>query len=97
MAETITNHAEQAIHDKLRTLEWMIRDAKRRMDEAAQCMLRRAQNAVKETEALLADEPCSMGWVDFAESDLRATREAKAELTKLYEQQNMLKFFLKKD
>ena len=96
MADT-TNAAEQAIKDQLRRLEWMIPDAKRRMDEAAQCMLRRAQNAVKETEAMLADGAWSLSWVDFAESDLRAAREAKAELMKLYEQQNMLKFFLGKD
>jgi hypothetical protein len=96
MADT-TNTAEQAIKDQLRRLEWMIPDAKRRMDEAAQCMLRRAQNAVKATEAMLADGAWSLSWVDFAESDLRAAREAKAELMKLYEQQNMLKFFLGKD
>jgi len=96
MADT-TNNAEQAIKDQLRRLEWMIPDAKRRMDEAAQCMLRRAQNAVKATEAMLADGAWSLSWVDFAESDLRAAREAKAELMKLYEQQNMLKYFLGKD
>ncbi len=52
---------------------------------------------VKDTEALLADQPCSMSWVDFAEGDLRAAREAKAELAKLLEQQKMLEFFLRKD
>ena len=97
MSETKITSAERAIHDQLRRLSWMIPDAKRRMDEAAQCVLRRAQNAVKATAALLADEPCSMGWVDFAESDLRAAREAKVELAKLYEQKNMLEFFLNKD
>jgi len=97
MSETTTNHAEQAIQNQLQRLEWMIPDAKRRMHEAAQSMLRRAQLAVKESESLLADEACSLTWVDFAEGDLRTAREAKAELTKLYEQQNMLKFFLGKD
>lgn len=91
MAET-TNNAQQAIADQLRRLEWMIPDAKRRMDEAAQCMLRRAQKAVKETEAMLSDGAWSLSWVDFAESDLRAAREAKADLMKLYEQQNMLNY-----
>ncbi len=43
-------------------------------------MLRRAQGAVKDTEALLTDQPCSMSWVDFAEGDLRAAREAKQNL-----------------
>jgi hypothetical protein len=38
-----------------------------------------------------------MSWVDFAEGDLRAAREARAELTKLLEQQKMLEFFLRKD
>ncbi len=39
----------------------------------------------------------AMSWVDFAEGDLRAAREAKAELAKLLEQQKMLEFFLRKD
>jgi hypothetical protein len=38
-----------------------------------------------------------MSWVDFAEGDLRAAREAKAELAKLLEQQKLLEFFLRKD
>jgi hypothetical protein len=96
MNDTNQTSAEQAIQDQLRRLKWMI-PAMRRMDEAAQCMLRRAQGAVKDTEALLADQPCSMSWVDFAEGDLRAAREAKAELAKLLEQQKMLEFFLRKD
>ena len=82
-ATTNQTSAEQAIQDQLRRLKWMIPDAMRRMDEAAQCMLRRAQGAVKATEALLAD--------------LRAAREAKAELAKLLEQQKLLEFFLRKD
>lgn len=96
MSET-TNNAEQAIQSQLRRLEWMIPDAQRRLAGVAQEMLRRAQNAVNDTEAMLSNQPCSMTWVDFAESDLRNAREAKAELTKLYEQQAMLKFFLKND
>jgi type I restriction enzyme, R subunit len=36
--------------------------------------------------AMLADEPCTMNWMEFAEEDRRETKEAKAELTKLYEQ-----------
>ena len=74
-ATTNQTSAEQAIQDQLRRLKWMIPDAMRRMDEAAQCM----------------------SWVDFAEGDLRAAREAKAELAKLLEQQKMLEFFLRKD
>ena len=96
MSET-NNNAEQAIQAQLRRLEWMIPDAQRRLAGVAQEMLRRAQNAVHDTEAMLANQPCSMTWVDFAESDIRNARDAKADLTKLYEQQTMLKFFLKKD
>ncbi len=80
MNDTNQTSAEQAIQDQLRRLKWMIPDAKRRMDEAAQCMLRRAQGAIKDTEALLADQPCSMSWVDFAEGDLRAAREQERNL-----------------
>ena len=93
MSET-TNNVEQAIQAQLRRLEWMIPDAQRRLAGVAQEMLRRAQNAVHDTEA---NQPCSMSWVEFAECDLRNAREAKADLTNLYEQQAMLKFFLKND
>jgi hypothetical protein len=50
MSET-TNNAEQAIQAQLRRLEWMIPDAQRRLAGVAQEMLRRAQNAVHDTEA----------------------------------------------
>ena len=96
MSET-TNIAEQAIQAQLRRLEWMIPDAQRRLAGVAQEMLRRAQNAVNDSEAMLTNQPCSMTWVEFAECDLRNAREAKADLTKLYEQQAMLKFLLKND
>ena len=36
-------------------------------------------------------------WAYIAEGDLRAAREARAELTKLLKQQKMLEFFLRKD
>ena len=56
MSET-TNNAEQAIQAQLRRLEWMIPDAQRRLAGVAQEMLRRAQNAVHDTEAILANQP----------------------------------------
>jgi hypothetical protein len=97
MNDTTTNSAEQAIKDELRRLGWMIPDAQRRLNEHAQTMLRRAERAVKDMEAMMANQPCSMSWVDFAESDLRNAREAKAQLEFLYQQRTMLEFFLKKD
>ncbi|XZE35805.1 hypothetical protein SH501x_001348 [Pirellulaceae bacterium SH501] len=93
----MTNTAKQVIQAQLRRLDWMIPDAQRRLAGVAQEMLRRAQNAVNDTEAMLANQPCCITWVDFAECDLRNAREAKAELTKLYEQQKMLRFFLKSE
>ena len=97
MNETKTTTAEHAIQEKLKRLEWMIPDAQRRLAELAREMLRRAENAVKECDAMIANQACSMMWVEFSESDIRNAREAKAELNKLYEQQSLLKFFLKQD
>ena len=97
MSEMTTNTTEQAIQERLKRLEWMIPDAQRRLAEVAKEMLRRAEGAVKETESMLASQPCSLMWVEFAESELRNAREAKAQLNSLYEQQTMLKFFLNKD
>ena len=97
MNETKTTTAEHAIQEKLKRLEWMIPDAQRRLAELAREMLRRAENAVKECDAMIANQACSMMWVEFSESDIRNAREAKAELNKLYEQQSLLKFFLNKD
>ena len=75
MSET-TNNAEQAIQAQLRRLEWMIPDAQRRLAGVAQEMLRRAQNAVHDTEAMRANQPCSTSWVDVAERNLRKPLEA---------------------
>lgn len=94
MNETTKTHAEHAIHEQLKRLEWMIPDAQRTVTNAAKEMLRRAEDAVKQCEAMAANQPCSLMWVDFAESDVRVAREAKARLQYLYEQQNMLKFFV---
>jgi hypothetical protein len=46
---------------------------------------------------MLADEPCSLTWVEFAEGDLREAWEAKAHLTKLLEQQEFLLSVIKRD
>jgi hypothetical protein len=94
MNEATKNNAEQAINEQLKRLEWMIPDAQRSVTNAAKEMLRRAEDAVKQCEAMVANQPCSLMWVDFAESDIRVAREAKARLENLYDQRNMLKFFL---
>ncbi len=94
MSGTTTATAEQAIKEQLKRLEWMIPDAQRSVANAAKEMLRRAEDAVKQCDAMIANQPCSLMWVDFAESDIRVAREAKVRLQNLYEQQNMLKFFL---
>lgn len=94
MNDTTTNPTEQAIREQLRRLEWMIPDAKRRLAKAADQILWRAQRAVEDSQAMLADTPCTMNWMEFAEGDVREAKEAKTELTKLYEQQRMLTFFL---
>jgi hypothetical protein len=97
MNDTTNSNAEQAINEQLKRLEWMIPDAQRCVANAAKEMLRRAEDAVKQCEAMIANQPCSLMWVDFAESDVRVAREAKTRLENLYEQRNMLKFFLNKD
>ena len=81
----------QLLNQYLQQLEWMIADAKRELAGAAKAMARRAAEAVESTDAMLADQPCSMMWVDFAESDLRNAREAKARLSELIEKQKMLR------
>ncbi len=95
MTTTNPNQAEQAIAEHLSRLDWMIQDAKRQLANAAKEMLRRAESAVKETDAMLADEPCSLMWTEFADGDVRTAKEAKVRLTQLLEQQTMLRFFLK--
>ncbi len=84
--------SNQAIAQQLVTLEWMIEDAKRDLAKAAEYMARRAAEAVADTTAMIEDKPCSLSWVEFAESDLRAARDAKARLRELLAQQKMLQF-----
>ena len=86
MSGTTTTTAEQAIQEQLKRLEWIIPDAQRSLDNAAKEMFRRAEDAVKQCDAMITNQPCSLMWVDFAESDIRVAREAKARLQNLYEQ-----------
>ena len=92
---TTTNATNQAIAQYLEQLDWMIADAKRELANAAKSMARRAAEAVEDTDRLLADQPCSLSWIEFAEGDLRTAREAKARLRELIAQQKMLQFFAK--
>ena len=83
---------EQKIEERLKVLNWEIEDAKRGLAKAAEAMLRRATEAVSQNEALLADQPCSTMWVNFAEGDLREARDAKAKLEVLIEKKKLLTF-----
>lgn len=91
---TNTTKTNELIREQLARLDWMIADAKRDLAKAATEMARRAENAVKECDAMIADQPCSLMWTEFAEGDLRTAKEAKARLNQLFEQQNMLKFLI---
>lgn len=97
MNDTTTHPAAQAIETQLQRLEWMIPDAKKRVANAAEKMLWRAQRAVEDANAMLKDEPCGLSWTEFAEGDLREAKEAKAELNKLYEQQKMLQYLISRE
>lgn len=74
----------------------MITDAKRDLARSAQSMSQRAAEACASTEAMLANMPYSLTWVEFAESDLRNAREAKARFNALIEQQKLLQHVLGK-
>ncbi len=74
-----TQTPETTIRAELAKLEWMIPDAKRDLAKAAERLAARGIAAVKECEAMMADEPCSMGWTEFAEQDARQAGEAKVE------------------
>lgn len=95
MNDTATSPTVAAINEQLKRLDWMIPDAKKRVAKAAEQMLWRAQRAVEDATAMLNDQPCSLCWTEFADSDLREAKEAKAELNKLYEQQKMLQYLIK--
>ena len=83
---------EEKIEKRLEVLDWEIEDAKRDLAKAAEAMLRRATEAVSQNEALLADQPCSTMWVNFAEGDLREARDAKAKLEALIQKKKLLTF-----
>ena len=85
-----TNTTEQTIREELAKLDWMIPDAQRGVAAIANDMLRRAEDAVKQCEAMAAGKPCTLGWVEFSECDARRAREAKARLDELYARQTLL-------
>jgi hypothetical protein len=82
----------EALVMELRNCEWMLRDAKQRVANAADKMLWRAQRCVEDAQALLNDQPCSLGWTEFAEGDLREAKEAKAALERVLERQKLLQY-----
>jgi hypothetical protein len=94
--KTITT-TKQAIEDELRRLEWMIPDAQKRVADLAKEMLLRSERAVKDCEAMMANKPCSMMWIDFADNDIRNAREARTNLNGLYEKRNLLRYLLEQD
>ncbi|MBB3205434.1 hypothetical protein FHS27_001234 [Rhodopirellula rubra] len=92
--ETKTKTPETTIRAELAKLEWMIPDAKRDLAKAAERLAARGIAAVKECHAMIADEPCSMGWTEFAEQDARHASEAKAKLTALFEHRQLLQYLI---
>ena len=92
--ETQSKTPETAIRDELAKLEWMIPDAQRDLAKAAGQLAARAIDAVKQCEAMMADEPCTMGWTEFAEQDARRAGELKARMTALFERRQMLRYLL---
>lgn len=86
-----TKTAETRITERLQVIEWQIADARKALQQAAESMMRRALEAKTNCEAMMKDEPCSLVWTEFAESDLRTAKEARATLEKLIETQKMLK------
>jgi hypothetical protein len=87
---TMETTIEARLAVRLETVKWEIADARRQMKEAADTMMRRAQEAVTNCEALMNDAPCSLMWTDFAESDVRAAKEARDRLEGLIQTQKML-------
>jgi hypothetical protein len=86
-----TNNAiAQEIEGQIATIDFQIRDAKRRVVAVAEQMLRRAQDAVRDAAELFNDQPCTLSWVNFASGDQRDAAEAKAELDALYAKKKML-------
>ncbi|MGV2336262.1 MAG UNVERIFIED_CONTAM: hypothetical protein LVR18_19875 [Planctomycetaceae bacterium] len=86
-----TTTAETRIEEYLQRLEWEISDARSDLQKAADNLMRRAQEAKANCEALMKNEPCSLMWTEFAEGDLRTAKEARARLETLIEKQRMLK------
>ena len=88
---------DQVIRGYLAQLDWMIRDEKRELANAAQQMIKRAEEAVKETEAMMADQPCSLMWVEFAEGDFRKANESKTRLNQLLDKHKILTILANKE
>ena len=89
------NTTNEKLTEQLAKLDWQIEDAKRDLANAAKQLARRAEEATTQCDAMLADQPCSLGWVDFAEGDLRRAAELKTRLNQLLEQKNFLTFIAK--
>lgn len=92
-----TRTTNERLNEEIAKLDWQIDDAKRELSSAAKAFARRAEEAVTQCDAMMADQPCGFGWISFAEGDLRRAREAKHELDRLIDKQKTLKYIARND
>jgi hypothetical protein len=95
-AEKSLTTLQGAVASELHRIGWQFDDVKKSLAQAAQSMLRRAQEAADDCERMMADQPCSLSWVEFAEGDLRHAREAKARIRALGDQKTLLDYLARK-
>jgi hypothetical protein len=88
----MANATKDAVLRRIENLGWMIEDAKRDLQKTALQIQRRGAEAVESCNAMIADQPCSTGWVDFAAGDMQRAVEAKARLMNLIEQLKVLQY-----
>ncbi len=91
---SVVPSAKECIEQALKASEWKIRDAKRRLVEESESLLRRAQSQLANAQRIQSEGVGSLSESGFVESALRSVKEAESELQSLLNQEKAFKHLL---
>ena len=91
---SVVPSAKECIEQALKASEWKIQDAKRRLVEESESLLRRAQSQLANAQRIQSEGVGSLSESGFVESALRSVKEAESELQSLLNQEKAFKHML---
>ena len=89
------NATKNAVELRLAYIEWMTKDAARKLADYSKQIMRRAEEASEMVTAMESNAPVGCSWIDFLGDDLLKVKDARAELQNLHRQGQLLRMILR--